>query len=724
VVIDEFHERHLHGDVALAILKYLQKSRPDLHLMVMSATLQSEKVSEYLDGAPIYRVESTLYPLKVVHLGLDPRDRTENLVGRSLRHVLQSEKEFIGDILVFLTGQAEIQRAQKLCAEQFGELLCCPLYADLPPAEQALALNPQTRRKIILSTNVAESSLTIEGVQVVIDLGQHRQSEFSSWTGLSQLSTRNICRSSAIQRAGRAARLAPGLCVRTYSEADYNSRLEFEIPEIRRADLSQTCLELLNLKIRDLQNFAWFEAPEASQLEGSLQLLRRLGGVEDDLVDGELQITALGRKFLQIPSHPRWSRALLEAKTLGVLDELAEIASVFSTGKLNPTRSVECHELLNSRDINPTEKRRLIQATPDVQATSTAPAAFSRLEKVTWCLLQGFSDRVGKARGGGQGGILNVQFAAGGSATLEHAHVPGSFAEHLILALDVRRFKDARTNYDQNRLLAYTWFPTEWLFELPVNPITDEVLFSWDSEKRRLSQKSRWRIDNLILEETDTRVAPTPQSVDFLMNKVLKLALVDWPRWPIPQRRHELLRALEGFLQPEHIQSLESLTRRLELYAAHKPESHIAKLIGEDFELWVRVLFREFVKSEEFPQYMENLLYAGDPLPVGISGELESWTPEKIQLGSGRRAIVNYKFDQEPWLESRMQDFFGMKASPTILQGRRPLTLHLLAPNGRAVQVTRDLPGFWSRTYPEVRRELMRRYPRHKWPESVEEIVK
>ena len=460
VVLDEFHERHLHGDVALGALRRLQLEglRPDLKLVVMSATLETEALSRYLGDCPVLKVESPLHPVAIEHLPSPAAVPLERLVREAVARTLSSaEADSKGDILVFLPGMSEIRRAEnalgELAAVREGRLKVLPLHGEIAREEQDLALRPiPGKRKVILSTNVAETSLTIEGVTVVIDSGLHRQAAHSWWSGVPSLKTRPITRASAIQRAGRAGRTAPGRCIRLYTLHDFNGRAAFETPEIRRADIASTVLEVKTLggaagrnDGSDPAEFPWFEAPAAAALEAAQTLLHRLGFTESPA--GAAALTEPGRRAARIPAHPRIARLLVEAEKLGVLEPAASLAALISEGELEGLDALEQARRAEAQASSGPLKRARTQllsaigrsAGGNAEAASKTEDAESRLAR---SVLAAFPDRIARKRPipahstRGRSTDVELILSSGGSARAEEC--PTLASHEMFVALDIQ----------------------------------------------------------------------------------------------------------------------------------------------------------------------------------------------------------------------------------------------------------------------------------------------
>ncbi len=676
VVLDEFHERHLHADLALAYLRRLQLGRrPGLRIVVMSATLEAKTVSAFLGNCPSLEVEGRLHPVELEYLASPPSKPLETLVREAVERTGNS-----GDALVFLPGMAEIRRAER-ALEGLRGVLAFPLHGELSREEQDAALSPAPdgRRKAILSTNVAETSLTIEGVTTVIDSGLHRSASYSWWSGVPRLKTQAISRASAIQRAGRAGRTGPGRCLRLYTRGDFDGRAPFERPELQRADLTQTVLELKALGVVDLAAFPWFEAPAPGALDAASLLLWRLGALSSTKPDATL--TPLGLELSRVPAHPRIARVLLEARARGALDEAA----------------IACTELLEGE---PDERVRR-QLFESVSRAERAPRAKSALEL---SLLAGFPDRVAQKRG------EDLVFSAGGSAPAPQTPEVASadLGSEFFLVTDIQESQRPGQARPRLHVRSLVGIQAEWLFDLVPPQLEEREDLEWDG--KRVTAVSRLAYGEISLSEDRGRPKDRAKATKLLLKSALGVDPDELARLPVG----ELCAKLAPCAPPEE---LEAFFCRLALLARDRGEpapdsAAIARSVLEALEPAFEAFTLEELRGSGLPARLAGAL---EP---ALAARLERELPGEIPLGKRRGVKVAYKFGQPPWLESRMQDFFGLERGPALLGGRLPLTLHLLAPNQRAVQVTSDLAGFWKRVYPELRRELCRHYPRHFWPEN------
>jgi ATP-dependent helicase HrpB len=716
VILDEFHERHLHSDVSLAFLRWLQRDRrPDLKIVVMSATLDTGTLSQYLGDAgkpaPIIQIDARQFEVTTEYLPQAPAKYLDQTVKDAVIAMLPKSK---GDLLVFLPGMGEIRRcatALEPLAVRLG-IVIAPLHGELSREEQDLALRPleSRMRKVILATNVAETSLTIEGVTVVIDSGLHRIASHSWWSGVPALRTRPISRASAIQRAGRAGRTAPGHCLRLYTRGEFDSRPLFDSPEIQRADLTQTLLELGSLGVSDPNDFPWFERPQLQALEASKNLLRRLGAVEPD---GAL--TAIGKRMAQLPAHPRISRMLLEAERLEVLEDAANLAAFIMESKLEGLDALAFVERARMEESVWRVRAHLLSAFEGKKPVTIA-TRLSRGDRLRFSILCGFPDRVARVRPGQDPNAAQVEllFSAGGSTRIENSPVISGHELFVILDLQEKQhLSQSRSSIQVQSLCA---IQPEWLFDLEPSSIAEIEEPIWDEARKRVLSSSRLTYDQLVLSESRADLREDSPQRAQAAAVMLKEALgLDGSRL-LSLSPHDLVEALAPVVERD---TLEALLVRISLVGKHCPELNLPDFVSGADRVgpWIARVFEGKSALTELKQIDWSQELVG--LCEGLEHhQLEELTPSFVPLAAGRKVRVQYTLNQAPWIESRLQDFFGMRRGPMILKGRVALTLHLLAPNKRAVQVTTDLEGFWQRVYPELRSQLSRRYPRHSWPEK------
>lgn len=719
VILDEFHERHLETDLLLSLLAApAPAGRRKPKLLVMSATLDAEPVARFLRDCPRLRSEGRVFPVSIDHLS-EPDDRPlQKQVVSAVRRLFKEGPA--GDILVFLPGAAEIRSAGAELSSLSSELgfLVTPLHGDLPIAEQARAIEPASRPKVVLSTNVAESSITIEGVVAVIDSGLARRAGHSPWTGLPTLSTAKISRASAAQRAGRAGRTREGRVLRLYTRGDLLGRPEFDVPEIARADLTEALLTLYGLgdASRRPERLEWLTPPPEAALTAGRELLSALGALDTDT-----NLTPIGRRLLELPLHPRLGRLVIEGELRGVPGKAVLAASLLGERDIRLSRRqpmggrrdpgdipaadsdllelVDAFELARELDFNP---HRLRAHDLDARAIDRVARAERQLAKLVrraddWsdedaeqamliATLTGFVDRLARRKKPGSSELI---FANGTSARLS----PSSAVRHgeLLVAVDVEEQNYGKTMGQATVRIASS-VRAEWLLDLFSEKLLMKDELFWNDSSERVERVSRLSFGAVVLDESrsaaesgpDTarallRAAETRGAAEFIKSDSLTLLL----------ERVTLLRTHypnAGFPSVEPTATLERAAQHLTSFAELRAVDLTALLLSELTTEQQRMLERE--------------------------------APREIRLPSGRNARIHYDSGRPPWLESRLQDFFGLSEGPRLCGGRVPVTLHLLSPNGRAVQVTTDLLGFWQRHYATVRRELMRRYPRHAWPED------
>jgi ATP-dependent helicase HrpB len=653
VVLDEFHERHLESDLALALLKRLQRSRPDLRIIVMSATLDAEPVARFLDGCPIVRSEGKLFELTIQHLPYSPK-ALEAQVSEAVELLLDSGRA--GDTLVFLPGAVEIRRAMRACdavARRAG-LLVLPLHGSLPAKEQDLALLPASRRKLILATNVAESSITVEGVTAVIDSGLARFASYSPWSGLPTLQVGRVSKASAKQRAGRAGRTAPGRVLRLYTAEDYSRRPEQDAPEILRSDLSQLCLSLRAMGIEHVGDIAWLEAPPEAAVERAEALLDRLGA------RGEM-----AQRLSRYPLPPRLSRILVEAIERGVGEDGCTAVALLGSGV-----RIEKNDLLVAMDQE--LDRRVLQHVSQLRRIARISGkVMHNDDALLISVLAGFPDRVARLRSGSQ-----VLLSTGASAEL--AGEPPRYEFMVAVDAEDRKEKPLPLIRMTARI------EPEWLIDLFPDRVKDRSGVVWNRVAERVDAASALLYDELVIQESRGAVPDANAAAELLAEKASEAGI----------ERFVEMGALDDFMGRAEFAGLEApdVPQALrELCFGLRSFAELKKAAGD----FVSVLEQK-VGARKFREL----------------------APASIRLQNGRQTKVHYERGKPPWIASRLQDFFGMRETPRIGPERTPVVVHLLAPNHRAVQTTTDLAGFWERLYPEVRRELMRRYPRHAWPEK------
>jgi ATP-dependent helicase HrpB len=719
VILDEFHERHLASDLALALLRRLQQTqRPELSLLAMSATLEAEPVRGFLGDCPLVRSEGRLFEVALEHLPQADSRPLPDQVSSGVRRLLQEGLD--GDVLVFLPGASEIRRtAEKLQPlADAHDLLLVPLHGDLNPAEQRRAVDPADRRKIILSTNVAETSVTIEGVVAVIDSGLARIASHSPWSGLPLLSLGKISQASAIQRAGRAGRTRPGRALRLYTQHDYDSRRSHDQPEIARVDLCEALLTLAALGVREPENFDWFEAPDALSLQSAQELLRRLGALDPK---GELSPT--GREMLRFPVHPRLARLLVEGERRGVGEEAAALTALVSEGDISDNvrarfagpgglgvregadllerldRFRQAREAGFARDrmrglgvdgraAEAAERgRRQYAAALRRDVKAKRPGSPDEIDQaLAMATLAAFPDRIMRRRGPGSTEAL---LASGGVADVG-PHPP----DELLCAVDVEERSGVGARKAVQVRLA-VGIAADWLLDIAPGELGERDQLVWNDQRQCVERVSALVCGAITLEESRQPAPPSAEASRLLGEAVLASGRGGDSPSAIPAELQAKLEVLRQAFPDAGVPSLDADTWKGMVVEACTGITSMAEL-------------EESGISE---RWMANL-------PVTVARMLRDEVPERVRLAGGRVVPVHYQSGQPPWIESRLQDFFGMAAGPSVCRGRVPLTLHLLAPNHRAVQVTRDLSSFWRQHYPAIRRELCRRYPRHPWPED------
>jgi ATP-dependent helicase HrpB len=701
VVFDEFHERNLDGDLALAMSRRVQReARPDLRIVAMSATLDAAPLAAFLGNAPIVESQGKLFPVEIRHRPYRISEPLDGIVAAAVRDALG---ETPGDILVFLPGVGEIRRAREALAEleRLRGLLVMELYGDLAPEEQDRVLRKADKRKVVLATNVAETSVTIDGVTGVIDSGLRRVSRLDSAVGLDRLELERISRSSADQRAGRAGRTAPGVCWRLWSELDARAMAPSDEPELRRVDLAGAALQLLAWGEADAAAFPWFEAPPARALSLASQLLERLGAT----VRGA--ITPLGRQMAEVPAHPRIARLLLEGRKLGNPAGAALAAAILterdpfrrggtprkavhhsSSDVVDRVHAVGELKRGGRRDadseIRPGDAQFLLRARDQYLGLAgggerAADSQLSGDEAILRALFAAFPDRLARRR---EAGSRRAVMVGGRGARLADSSAVAD--AELFVGIDV----DAGASETLVRLASAVergWIPNDRL-------TTSEDL-SFDPTALRVVARRRLLFEDLVLEEA--RVNPKDPGA---VSAVLLAAAAADPARALALDDPDLL----AFLA--RVRSLRAWLPELGLPDPNPNDALPALCEG-------RSSFEELRKAP----LLDHLRGA---LTHSQLSALEREAPDRLTVPSGSAIRLRYEPGRPPVLSVRIQELFGLAETPRIARGRVPVLLHLLAPNYRPEQITTDLKSFWNTTYPTIRGALRARYPRHSWPED------
>jgi ATP-dependent helicase HrpB len=684
VVLDEFHERSIHVDLALGLLKELQElSRPDLKIIVMSATLSAEPISAFLNQAPIYQVPGQSFELAVTQQKLSQKLQTNGdwieQTKKSIQSVLPNLKS--GEhALVFLPGVGEIERLATAMASwcELNSFVICQLHGGLSLQEQKNVLKPSPLRKVILATNVAESSITIDGVRLVVDTGLQRQSNTNPKTGFPALNLTRISKSSARQRAGRAARQAPGQCHQLWNQLDERSMLDFDQPEILRTDLAESILYLAHCGITDFQNFSWFESPDKTSLNRAIGLLKSLNAL-----DQKNEITSLGKKMLRFPLPPRWAKAMVLAQESGLEAETALMAAMMQDRalKVYGDTTAECDLIFRLEFVMQNRSRYSNLFKVANQLTKSALPQNLQVDKIKKLLLEVFLDQISKRRRPKENKGLMISGL--GLTLAEDSQVRDSDFFLPVQIMD-------------GKVSIACGVQKSWIEELCSNKIQEKSWVEFDSESGKVLRKSARvlaldSVGSLPLENERIHPASSADAAEFLPEIAF-------------QAREEIFSRNEG---------LKDWLCRFQFFQ----KVYSIKELSD--EVWKEVFAEACYQETSLKSLFEkNLIpFVETRIPPSTLKSFHTEAPMTIEVPTGNKIKINY-LGAAPTLEVRLQEIFGWTATPVILGGKIPLTISLLAPNYRSVQITQDLKSFWQNGYFEVRKELKTRYPKHSWPED------
>jgi ATP-dependent helicase HrpB len=764
VIFDEFHERSLQADLGLALtIDARNNLTPDLKLLVMSATLDGEGVAKLLDDAPIVTAPGRMFPVESRFVGkgaplLPPtsfvpgqQETPEGLVARTVARALREEH---GDVLVFLPGAREIRRVQSLL-ESSGldsAVRVLPLFGELSGDDQEAALRPAAHgiRKVVLATNIAETSLTIQGVRIIVDSGLVRRSVFDPATGMSRLETQRISRASAEQRQGRAGRVEPGVCYRIWSEGAQRSLAPFTSPEIVEADLAPLALELAGWGARDASELRWLDTPPAAMLASARDLLARLGAL-----DTSGRITQHGRQMARLSVHPRLAHMLLRAADLRSLPLAADLAALLSERDLlrsaggsrdSDMRSrlevVRGEGLAQGVDRAGLQRARraakdLVQQVRSVVADDARPAAqaHSRTADRTvdapviaagTLLAFAYPDRIARRRPGTDGARYTLANGRGA----HFAEIQNLAKQEFIVAVDLDdRERDAR-------ILLAAPLTRDEIEEHLSDRLSRGESVEWSSRDQAVLARRFVRLDAITLEEKPLQDVPVEAARMAMLEGIRELGIgaLPWTRDARDlQARIEFLRRLEESdraRDPRYAVAAANNSPRPTSGAAAEtasatpsaPDDNSWPAVSDEAlaattDVWLApwldgVTRRDHLARLSLPEILRALL------PWDKQRELDQLAPTHLQVPSGSNIRIDYLDESAPAVSVRLQEVFGLDATPRIGGGRVPITFKLLSPAQRPVQVTRDLASFWRGSYADVRKDMRGRYPKHYWPEN------
>jgi ATP-dependent helicase HrpB len=719
LVFDEFHERHLYGDITLArALELQEKRRPDLRVVVMSATLDSAALEKYMAPCEVLTSGGRTYPVEIEYLDKSLGDFPvwDCAAEEFERAVRDSE----GDVLIFMPGAFEINRTINALRETKAGRGCIilPLHGELPPSDQDAAVARYDQRKVIVSTNVAETSLTIDGVRIVIDSGLAKISRFDPYRGINTLLVDRISRASSDQRAGRAGRTAPGRCIRLWTEREHYDRAAQELPEVKRLDLAEVVLTLKASGVDDVRNFRWLEAPDPKSLERAETLLIDLGAIE-----GSGKITPLGRRMLAFPVHPRYARMLLAADQYGCVQAVAQIAAL--TQGRNLLRRAEGRQQQQERDdllggdsssdlfvmmraarfaearnYNPGPCRALgIHAMAAREAAALA-GQFVKIaedegldvtprdtssESLARCVLAGFPDHVAMRL---DRGTLRCGLVHHRRGVLARDSVVQDAP--LLVAAEIREID--RAGDVETLLTLATAIREEWLRELFPEGFVDTVDVAFDRIAKRVIARRVTRFRDLVLRGKETDEVPRDQAA------VLLADAVEGGEFPLENWNYDV----------------EQWILRLNFLSDTFPEWELPKLTQGDRRILIeQICFGAISYREIKDRNVWNVVKSW--LSPAQQELVDTHTPERFELPNGRRAKITYADGQPPTLAARIQDLYGVESDLRIAAGKVSLVIQVLAPNQRPVQITTSLANFWKDSYPKLKQELQRKYPKHEW---------
>ena len=687
VIFDEFHERSIHADVAMALCREAQQIlRPDLRIMVMSATLDMPELSTMLNASVVIS-EGRQYPVEINYSGESDVRLLPELAARVVKSALQKHE---GDILVFLPGQGEIRKCEEFLRNSTKGVMIHPLYGQLPPNKQFAAIMPnrEGKRKIVLATSIAETSLTIEGVKVVVDSGFGRTSRFDPNSGLSRLETVQVSKDSADQRAGRAGRLSAGVCYRMWTLATQSRLKEHGTPEIEQADLSSLVLDMAQWGIVDPQQLSWLTPPPKGHVAQASELLHELEALENN------RITEHGKQLHRLPTHPRIAHMLIRAKEEGQLDLATDIAAIVEERDPLPKEAgidinlrIDALRRYRKENVGGRKLARIEKIADQYRRTFKIEADNNSHSDFETGLLIAYAypERIACARPGNnaQFQMANGRFASAGHRD-DLAHEPWLAIAHV-------NDRDGSGKI----FMAAPLNPTD------LQPLvkTQEVI-TWDTRKGGLIATLDMRIGSIILKSTPLPNPDDSQLIKAITDAVQKEGgvLLNWN---------------------EDVEQWQNRVLSLRKWNPQEgwPDVSMETLLLTNAE-WLSPYLSNIKKPEALKKInlKEILQYS---LPQDLQKQLNVLAPTKIDVPSGSTIKLNYQASgSDPILAVRLQECFGLEDTPTVNKGKKNVLMHLLSPGYKVVQITSDLKSFWANAYFDVRKDLKGQYKRHFWPED------
>lgn len=678
LIFDEFHERSLDADLALALALEIQRSlRPDLRILVMSATLDTQRLAKHLDDAPVIETAGRMFPVETVYLDKAQRQTLATDAARGVRRALG---ETAGSLLVFLPGEGEIRRTEEALKEMPlpANTHLRPLYGAMPLAEQDAAIRPAApgTRKIVLATNIAETSLTIDGITAVIDTGFRRAPRFDPSTGMTALETLRVSQAAADQRRGRAGRLAPGTCYRLWPEAETRALIAHDPPEIFVADLAGLVLELAAWGVAEREGLPWLDPPPLAPFMQARDLLRDL-----EAIDAEGRITSLGKMMVKLPLHPRLAHMVARGRSMLAAELAAFLSERDSSGR---TLGVDIGSRLDHLRGNARE--RVKQAARQIRQIAGIGEEESDLGLGVLTAMA-FPDRIARRRGGG----ARYRLSGGGGAVLQE-HDALAREEWLAVATT------DGSEGDQKIFLAAPLSLAEIERHFVHQVVTTEGVH-WDSRTQSVSASRKRQLGALVLEERPISDADPALIAQAMRQGVAEMGLASLP-WTA---------------------GATSLRARVEFLRRLFPEEPWPDLSDEALLSALGDWLEPYLAGITRKAHLERLdLHAiiEAMIPHDLRRKLDRLAPQRIEVPSGADVRIDYETEGTPLLRVRLQEMFGLVRTPAIADGRSLLRIELLSPAGRPLAVTQSLETFWTNGYPSVRSDMRGRYPKHAWPED------